>query len=82
MMLALATSIDALAIGLTLAFLDVNVTWASSLIGIITFIISLLGIFLGRQLAKLLAGKVEISGGLVLIGIGAKILLQHLGILP
>lgn len=82
MMLALATSIDALAIGLTLAFLDVNVTWASSLIGIITFIISLLGIFLGRQLAKLLAGKVEIFGGLVLIGIGAKFLLQHLGILP
>lgn len=82
MMLALATSIDALAIGLTLAFLEINVTWAATLIGIITFIISLMGIFLGRQLAKLLTGKVELFGGVVLIGIGIKILLQHLGILP
>ncbi len=79
--LALATSIDALAIGITLAFFNVNVWTASSMIGIITFIISLGGVFLGQQLAKLLSGRAEMVGGVVLILIGLKILLQHLGIL-
>ncbi|WP_302226357.1 manganese efflux pump MntP [Veillonella magna] len=81
LMLALATSIDALAIGITLAFLSVNVLWASGIIGIITFGISLVGIYLGHQLAKLLRGRAEIIGGIVLVLIGTKILLQHLGII-
>ncbi|WP_298704132.1 manganese efflux pump MntP family protein [uncultured Veillonella sp.] len=79
--LAFATSIDALAIGITLAFFSVNVWTASSMIGIITFVISLGGVFLGQQLAKLLSGRAEMIGGFVLILIGLKILLQHLGIL-
>lgn len=74
-MLSIATSIDALAVGLTFAFLAVNVWWASSIIGIITFGISLFGIFAGRLLGEVLQAKAEMLGGIVLIVIGLKILL-------
>lgn len=79
--LAFATSLDALAIGLTLAFMNINIWGASSLIGVVAFIISLVGVFLGQQLKKILGGREEILGGAVLILIGLKILLQHLQII-
>lgn len=76
--LAIATSIDALAVGITFATMSVSVIFASALIGIITFFICLLGVFLGSWFGNLLGNKAEITGGLVLIGIGIKILFEHL----
>ncbi len=79
--LAVATSIDALAVGITFAFLKVNIFLAISLIGIITFVISAIGIKIGRLFGDKLKNKAELFGGIVLILIGTKILLEHLGIL-
>ena len=76
--LAIATSIDALAVGITFATMAVSVLFASALIGIITFFICLLGVYLGSWFGNLLGNKAEIIGGLVLIGIGLKILIEHL----
>lgn len=81
LVLALATSIDALAIGLTLAFFDINIIAATSLIGIVAFVLSLAGVYLGQQLKKIFAGEAEVVGGVVLVLIGLKILLQHLQII-
>ena len=79
--LAIATSIDALAIGITFAFLNVNVPLAVTIIGITTFIISLIGVKLGNRFGSKYESKAEIAGGIVLILIGVKILLEHLGII-
>lgn len=79
--LAIATSIDALAVGITFAFLNVNLLLAVSLIGIITFIISLIGVKLGNKFGSKYEKKAQIAGGVILIIIGLKILLEHLGIL-
>lgn len=79
--LALATSIDALAIGVTLAFLKVNIIIAILNIGIITFILSVIGSKLGNKVGTKFQKKSQIIGGLILIIIGLKILLEHLGIL-
>ena len=79
--LALATSIDALAIGVTLAFLKVNIIIAILSIGIITFILSVIGSKLGNKVGTKFQKKSQIIGGLILIIIGLKILLEHLGIL-
>lgn len=76
--LAVATSIDALAVGITFAFLKVAIITPAFLIGIITFSISLGGVFLGNRIGDRLGSKVEVLGGLILIGIGVRILLQHL----
>ena len=78
--LAIATSIDALAVGVTFAFLNVNIVLAVSLIASITFIISCIGVKLGNVFGDKYEKKAEFSGGLVLILIGLKILLEHLGI--
>ena len=79
-MLSVATSLDAMAVGLTFAFLPINVWEASTMIGIITFGISLIGVYLGKFMGQF--GKyADIVGGGVLILIGTKILLQHLGII-
>jgi putative Mn2+ efflux pump MntP len=78
--LAIATSIDALAVGITFAFLDINVPMAVSLIGITTFIISLIGVKIGNRFGSKYENKAQIAGGVVLILIGLKILLEHLGI--
>jgi putative Mn2+ efflux pump MntP len=78
LVLAIATSIDALAVGITFATMSVSVIFASSIIGIITFFICLLGVYLGSWFGNLLGNKAEITGGLVLIGIGVKILFEHL----
>lgn len=79
--LAIATSIDALAIGVTFAFLKVNIMLAVSLIGIITFIISMLGVKIGNVFGDKYEKKAEIAGGVILIILGTKILLEHLGVL-
>lgn len=79
--MALATSIDALAVGVTLAFLDVNIALASSLIGIITAIISCVGVMLGNLIGKRYGKVSEMIGGIILIVLGLKILLEHLGII-
>lgn len=80
--LALATSIDALAIGVSLGLLDqVNISLTSTLIGLITFAFSALGLGLGRILGEKFQQKAQIVGGIVLIGLGVKILLEHLAII-
>ncbi|MGL4855095.1 MAG: manganese efflux pump MntP family protein [Lentisphaeria bacterium] len=76
--LAIATSIDALAVGITFSLLDTPVWTASGLIGLITFVISLIGTQVGRIFGHVLENKMEIVGGLVLISIGLKILIEHL----
>lgn len=78
--LAIATSIDALAVGVSFAFLNVNIMSAVFIIGIITLIISAIGVIIGKIFGDLFAGKAEIIGGIILILIGLKILLEHLGI--
>jgi putative Mn2+ efflux pump MntP len=77
-MLSVATSIDALAVGLTLAFLSVNVFWAALLIGGVSAVLSLLGLLLGNQLGLRFSKSMEILGGILLIGIGLRVLITHL----
>ena len=79
--MAIATSIDALAVGITFAFLDVQILPASGLIGVTTFCLSALGITIGRAFGARYRAKAELAGGVILILIGVKILLEHLGIL-
>lgn len=79
--LAVATSIDALAVGVTFAFLRVDIITAVCMIGATTFIISALGVYLGRIVGGKLKQKAEFFGGVVLICIGTKILLEHTGII-
>ncbi|MDD4923294.1 MAG: manganese efflux pump MntP family protein [Dehalococcoidales bacterium] len=76
--LSIATSIDALAVGLTFAFLEVNIAVASGVIGVTAFLISILGFLLGRKAGKVLGKRAELIGGLVLIAIGLRILISHL----
>lgn len=78
LMMAVATSIDALAVGLTFAFLEIAIITPALVIGSVTFIISGFGVFLGERVGCRLGKKVEIAGGLILIGIGLKIVIQHL----
>ena len=78
--LAIATSIDALAIGITFAFLKTNITLAAIVIGITTFVLSLIGVKIGNKFGNKYQKNAEIFGGIVLILIGAKILLEHLGL--
>ena len=79
--LAIATSIDALAVGITFAFLNVDIVPAVSFIGVITFLLSSLGVWVGSVFGSRFKQKAELSGGLILIFMGTKILLEHLGIL-
>ena len=79
--LAVATSIDALAVGITFAFLQVNIVMSSGIIGAVTFIISAAGVKIGNVFGTKYKQKAEIAGGIALILIGTKILLEHLGIL-
>lgn len=80
-LLAVATSIDALAIGITFAFLKVNIIPAVCFIGIVTFIISFAGVKIGNVFGARYKNKAEIIGGVILILLGLKILLEHLGFL-
>ena len=79
--MAVATSIDALAIGVTFAFLKVNIAPAVSFIGIVTFVLSVIGVKLGNVFGVMFKSKAEFFGGLILILMGAKILLNHLGVI-
>lgn len=78
---AIATSIDALAVGITFAFLKVNILISVLLIGIITFILSFIGVKIGNKFGNKFDKKAQIIGGIILIIIGLKILFEHLGII-
>jgi len=73
-----ATSIDALAVGVSMAFLQVDIWWPSVLIGLVAFAFSYAGGIIGRRIGPVLGKVAEIAGGLILIGIGVKILLDHI----
>ena len=79
--LAVATSIDALAVGVTFAFLQVQIIPAVSFIGITTFVFSAIGVAVGARFGSKFGQKAELAGGVILIAMGTKILLEHLGIL-
>ena len=79
-MLSIATSIDAMAVGITLSFFEVNLVFAILLIGITAFIFSLIGVNIGKFIGKNFEKKAQIIGGTVLILIGIKILLEHFDI--
>jgi putative Mn2+ efflux pump MntP len=76
-----ATSIDALAVGVTFAFLQVRIVPAVSFIGAITFALSALGVYIGHFFGARFKSKAELAGGIVLVLMGIKILLDHLGVL-
>jgi len=78
LMLSVATSIDALAVGLSFAFLKISIATPIIIIGTVTFLLSFLGVFAGNKFGHLFENKIEIAGGIVLIGIGLKILVEHL----
>ena len=80
-LLAVATSIDALAVGVTFAFLQVALLPSAGLIGVTTFLLSAAGIYVGAAFGARFKAAAEITGGVILILIGLKILLEHLGIL-
>ncbi len=79
--LAVATSIDALAVGVTFAFLQVSLALSVSLIGVITFVLCLLGVIIGNKFGSKWKKPASIAGGVVLILMGVKILLEHLGVI-
>jgi putative Mn2+ efflux pump MntP len=81
-LMAVATSIDALAVGISLAMAgDVNIWLAISLIGVITFLMSAVGVKVGNVFGSRFEKKAEAAGGIILILLGLKILLEHLGII-
>ena len=80
LLLAVATSIDALAVGVTFAFLQVRILPAAGLIGVTTFLLSALGVYIGHVFGLKYKAKAERVGGVILILIGLKILLEHLGL--
>lgn len=77
LILAIATSIDALAVGLSLSFLKMAILTPAIIIGIITFSLSFIGVFVGNISGHFFENKIEIIGGLILIGIGLKIVVEH-----
>ena len=79
--LAVATSIDALAVGISFAFLGVDIVMAAALIGVTTFVLSAVGVWVGNAFGAKYKSKAELAGGIVLILIGTKILLEHLGVI-
>ena len=81
LLLAVATSIDALAVGVSFAFLSVNIGAAVSFIGVITFALSMVGVKVGSLFGAKYKSKAELAGGIILILMGLKILLEHLGVL-
>lgn len=79
--MAVATSIDALAVGISFAFMRVQIGWAVLFIGVTTFTLSAIGVKLGNLFGAKYKSKAELFGGIVLILLGTKILLEHLGVL-
>lgn len=78
---AFATSIDAMAVGVGLAFINVNIWLTAAAIGLATFTMVTLGVMLGRMLGALIGKRAEIAGGIILIAIGSYILYEHLYVL-
>jgi putative Mn2+ efflux pump MntP len=78
LVLSLATSIDALAVGITLSLIADSIVVAAILIGLITFVLSYLGVYIGKRFGHLFESKIEALGGVILIAIGIKILIEHL----
>ena len=81
LILAVATSIDALAVGVTFAFLQVNIVPAITIIGCTTFVISIAGVYVGNVFSARYKSRAELTGGVILILIGLKILLEHLSVI-
>ena len=80
-LLSIATSIDALAVGVTFAFLKTNIVLPISIFGIVALLLSMLGVIVGNKFGDKFQNKAEFTGGIILILIGFKILLEHLGII-
>ena len=78
LLFSIATSIDALAVGISFAFLQIAIITPAVVIGIVTFVLSFLGVFVGNRLGHFFEQKIGFLGGLILIGIGLKILIEHL----
>ena len=78
LILAIATSIDALAVGISFAFLNVNILSSILIIGVVTAILSFIAVYIGEKLGEMFKSRAEIFGGIVLILIGLKILIEHL----
>lgn len=78
LLLSIATSIDALAVGLSLAFLKLLIITPAIIIGIVAFLFSFIGVFIGNRFGGMFKHKAEVIGGLILITIGIKILIEHL----
>ena len=76
--LAVATSIDALAVGMSLSILQISIVKPVIIIGMVTFILSFIGVVVGKRIGGFFERKIEVIGGLILIGIGIKILVEHL----
>lgn len=76
--LAIATSIDALAVGVSIVTMTKSILFASSVVGIVAFLFSFAGVYIGNKCGDLFGRKAEIAGGIVLMGIGVKILIEHL----
>lgn len=81
LLMAIATSIDALAVGISFAFLGVNIWLAIAVIGTTTFLISAAGVFIGNRFGNRYEKRATIAGGIILILLGVKILLEHLGVI-
>lgn len=79
--MAVATSIDALAVGVIFAGLDMNISLMAFVVGSVTFIVAMIGMLLGKRAGAHLGSKLDIIGALILIGVGLKILLEHLNII-
>ncbi|MHC4555955.1 MAG: manganese efflux pump MntP [Planctomycetota bacterium] len=78
LVLSVATSIDALAVGITLSLIVSSIVIAVIIIGFVTFVLSYLGVFIGKKFGHFFENKIEALGGLILIGLGVKILFEHL----
>lgn len=76
--MAVATSIDALAVGISFAFLNVDIVPAITIIGLTTFALSIVGVWVGNKFGEKYKSKAELAGGIILVGIGIKILVEHL----
>ena len=81
LLMAIATSIDALAVGITFAFLEVQILPAAGLIGVTTFLLSFVGIYIGNAFGTRYKSRAELAGGIILVVIGVKILIEHLGVI-
>jgi putative Mn2+ efflux pump MntP len=78
LVLSIATSIDAFAVGVSFAFLNTPILLPILIIGLVTFALSFIGVYIGKRVGHLFEGKIEVLGGVILIGIGLKILLENL----